>query len=331
MDEPEQRPYLAEWWPRVGATLLDSVIVGAISFGCLIVSILALAPFGVDGDTGAPVWLLLTLIAGATYFTGLTARKGENNGQTFGKQAAGIRVVRDDGRPIGAGLAFVREVGLKLLVANIILIGWLIDSLWPLGEKENRALHDLVVHTHVVTTKPAKQPQIPPPSRPPVARPQLAPPIARHVDAAHRIQAGIAAAVQRAELPYTAVSQEVNSLVGELDRSALRAQLLYEALSETPVASVEQRLSKVAELEQPELAMALREQLIAQRRMQAQLREFDGGLERMVIELDTVRSNLVSAAASGDAHNRERLAERVRALRDEVSAVSEGMDAGYGS
>ena len=44
MDEPEPRPYLAEWWPRVGATLLDSVIVGAISFGCLIVSILALAP-----------------------------------------------------------------------------------------------------------------------------------------------------------------------------------------------------------------------------------------------------------------------------------------------
>ena len=54
MDEPEQRPYLAEWWPRVGATLLDSVIVGAISFGCLIVSILALAPFGADGDLGGP-------------------------------------------------------------------------------------------------------------------------------------------------------------------------------------------------------------------------------------------------------------------------------------
>jgi hypothetical protein len=186
------------------------------------------------------------------------------------------------------------------------------------------------MHTHVVSTTPAVQPQIPPPSRPPVARPQLAPPIARHVDAAHRIQAGIAAAVQRAELPYTAVSQEVSSLVGELDRSALRAQLLYEALAETPVASVEQRLSQVAPLERPELAMALREQLIVQRRIQEQLREFDGELERMVVELDTVRSNLVSAAASGDAQHQERLAERVRALRDEMSAVSEGIDAGYG-
>jgi uncharacterized RDD family membrane protein YckC len=331
MDEPEQRPYLAEWWPRVGATLLDSVIVGAISFGCLIVSILALAPFGADGDLGGPAWLLLTLIAGSAYFTGLTARKGQNNGQTFGKQAAGIRVVRDDGKPIRVGFAFMREVGLKLLIANIILIGWIIDSLWPLGEKENRALHDLIMHSHVVTTKPVARPQIPPPSRPPVARPVLAPPIARHVDAAHRIQAGIAAAVQRAELPYTAVSAEVSSLVGELERSAMRAQLLYEALSETPVASVEQRLERVGELQQPELAMALREQLVVQRRMQEQLQRFDGEMERMVVELDTVRANLVSTAASGDAQNQERLAERVRSLRDEMSAVSEGMDAGYGS
>ena len=51
----------------------------------------------------------------------------------------------------------------------------------------------------------------------------------------------------------------------------------------------------------------------------------------MVIELDTVRANLVSTAASGDAQNQERLAERVRSLRDEMSAVSEGMDAGYGN
>jgi len=105
MDDPQDRPYLAEWWPRVGATLLDSLLIGAISFGCLIVSILALAPFGADGDAGAPVWLLLTLIAGSTYYTGLTSRKGENNGQTFGKQAAGIRGVREDGRPAGARAA----------------------------------------------------------------------------------------------------------------------------------------------------------------------------------------------------------------------------------
>src|SRR4051794_6997532 len=170
MDEPQPRPYLAEWWPRVGATLLDSVIIGAISLGCLIASVIALAPFGADGDTGAPVWLLLTFVAGATYFSGLTARKGEHNGQTFGKQAVGIRVVRDDGRPIRLGLAVAREVGLKLLVANLVVIGWIIDSLWPLGDKENRALHDMIVKTHVVSTR-VPQPVLAQQRQRPAARP----------------------------------------------------------------------------------------------------------------------------------------------------------------
>ena len=157
----------------------------------------------------------------------------------------------------------------------------------------------------------------------------LAPPIARHVDAAHRIQAGIAEAVQRAQLPYTAVSTEVDQLVAQLEGSAMRAQMLYEALAETPVASVQQRLSKLGDLEQPELAMALREQLVVQTRMQVQLQRFDSDMERMVVELDTIRANLVSTAASGDVENQERIAGRVRELRDELSAVSEGMDAGY--
>jgi hypothetical protein len=164
-----------------------------------------------------------------------------------------------------------------------------------------------------------------------VQQPVLAPPIARHVDAARRSQAGIAAAVQRAQLPYTAVSREVDALMGLLSNSAQRAQMLYEALDETPVARVEQRLAALTDGFQPELEGALREQLIVQRRMQGQLARYDGELERIVVELDTVRANVVSAAASGDADNQERLADAVRGLRDEMSAVAEGMDRAYGT
>jgi uncharacterized RDD family membrane protein YckC len=325
MDEPQQRPYLAEWWPRVGATLLDGVLITVAS---LAAALIADAVGGSD-DTVGSVWLIGWFVIGAVYFSGTMARKGEHNGQTIGKQAASIRVVRDDGRPVRLGLAVVREVLLKYIVANLVFaIGWIVDSLWPLGDGENRALHDMIVSTHVVSTR-TPQPAIAQQQRP-VARPVLAPPIARHVDAAHRIQAGIAAAVQRAQLPYTAVSTEVNQLVAQLEGSAMRAQMLYEALDETPVASVQQRLSKLGDLEQPELAMALREQLVVQTRMQEQLQRFDSDMERMVVELDTIRANLVSTAASGDVENQERIAERVRELRDELSAVSEGMDAGYG-
>jgi hypothetical protein len=209
------------------------------------------------------------------------------------------------------------------------MVGWIVDSLWPLGERENRALHDLPVHTHVITTRPVSRPQVQARPQPVAQQPQLAPPIARHVDAARRIQAGIGAAVQRAQLPYTEVSREVDTLMGLLWQSAQHAQMLYEALEETPVARVEQRLATIETGQDLELAGALREQLLVQRRMQGQLERYDGELERIVVELDTVRSNLISVSASGDTANQERLAGAVRDLRDEMSAVAEGMDQAY--
>ena len=103
MTEPhDERPYLAEWWPRVGATLLDLLIVGAMSIGALIVAaIIALAPFGGDErHRRAGVAAADAVVLAIAYFAGPMARKGAHNGQTLGKQAAGIRVVRDDGRPV---------------------------------------------------------------------------------------------------------------------------------------------------------------------------------------------------------------------------------------
>jgi hypothetical protein len=52
-------------------------------------------------------------------------------------------------------------------------------------------------------------------------------------------------------------------------------------------------------------------------------------MERIVVELDTVRANIVSVSASGDLARQEQLAETVRELRDEMSAVGEGMDEAY--
>ena len=329
-EHPHQGMQLSDWWPRVGAAVLDGFAIWAIAFGALIVGGIASEVAGSD-EVVAPIWLLVLTVSAIAYYVGLMTRKGAHNGQTLGKQALDIRVVQDDGKPVTAGTAFVRDVLLKFVGGNLVFgIGWLIDSLWPLGERENRALHDLMVHTHVVRVRPVvRRPQIPQPQRPVAARPQLAPPIARHVDAAHRIQAGIAAAVQRAELPYVEVSTEVNSLMGLLQHSAQRAQMLYEALEETPVAGVEQRLSELGG-QRPELASALQEQLTVQRRMAVQLERYDGEMERIVVELDTVRSNLISVSASGDVDNQQKLADAVRHLRDEMSAVAEGMDQAYG-
>ena len=190
-------------------------------------------------------------------------REGERNGQTLGKQAANIRVVRDDGKPVSAKTVATREVGLKFVVGYATFgIGYLVDSLWPLGERENRALHDLIVKTHVMDVTPAPVPmqmQIqPPPWGAPQPQPQLAPAIARHVYAARTIQARIGETVQRAQLPYDDVSREVNSLVGLMHQSAQRAQLLHDALAETPPARIEHRLAELEGTGKTELIDALR-------------------------------------------------------------------------
>ena len=87
----------------------------------------------------------------------LMARDGERNGQTLGKQIVSIRVTRDNGQPFDLGSAMVREVVVKSLLFGVVGsffagIPTLVDYLWPLWDDQNRALHDMVVSTHVMRT-----------------------------------------------------------------------------------------------------------------------------------------------------------------------------------
>jgi chromosome segregation ATPase len=158
----------------------------------------------------------------------------------------------------------------------------------------------------------------------------LAEPVARLLTAAHRREARIRDAIERAELPYDEVSAEVDRFVRAMEDGARRAQLLYEALEETPPGWVEQRLAQVKpDPARAELASALETQLAVLRRMEAQLQRFYDEMERVLVELDTVRGNLVSVSASTERVNQERLAGDVRALREEVGAVAAGMSEAY--
>ena len=152
---------LAGWWRRVGAHLIDAVIIGVIAF-ILLVAITA--PFSIGffvNDTvgagavivGALFSLVCIFVAALLYAPLLMAR---TNGRTLGRMVTGIRVVRASGEPIGFGFAMLREVAVKWLLFNAVLgsltagIALVIDYLWPLWDEENRALHDYVVNTRTV-------------------------------------------------------------------------------------------------------------------------------------------------------------------------------------
>ena len=161
---------------------------------------------------------------------------------------------------------------------------------------------------------------------------QLAPPIAGLLRAGHQREERIRDAVDRAQLPYDEVSREVDRFIRAIEDGARRAQLLYEALDETQPAWVEQRLAEVRDdPTKAELTAALEDQLAVLRRMERQLQRFYDEMERVLVELDTVRGNLVSVSASTEAENQDRLAAEVRALRDEVGAVAAGMSEAYES
>jgi chromosome segregation ATPase len=158
----------------------------------------------------------------------------------------------------------------------------------------------------------------------------LAEPIAGLLAEGRRREERIRDAIDRAELPYEEVSQEVDRFIRAMEDGARRAQLLYEALAESPPASVERRRAEVrGDPSKVELTAALENQLLVLRRMEGQLQRFYDEMERVLVELDTVRGNLVSVSASTEAANQQRLAGDVRALREEVGAVAAGMSEAY--
>jgi uncharacterized RDD family membrane protein YckC len=148
---------LAEWWRRAAAAIIDGVIV-------TVVATILLIPFvilglSVDTEGGAIafsasllLFLLIVVVASFLYAPVLMAR---TNGQTVGKMAVDIRVVRASGRTMEFGWAFLREVVVKTLVFGTLStftfgLASLLDWLWPLWDSENRALHDFMVDTRVV-------------------------------------------------------------------------------------------------------------------------------------------------------------------------------------
>jgi uncharacterized RDD family membrane protein YckC len=146
---------LASWGIRAGAIIIDWLIllVPVVILTLIVVAIAA------GSDTGALVTgilgVLAYLVVVFAYAPVLMAREGQNNGQTWGKQMLGIRVVHDTGEPMSFGWSALREIAVKGLLVGIAssiipLIPWLLNYLWPLWDDQNRALHDIVCSTHVV-------------------------------------------------------------------------------------------------------------------------------------------------------------------------------------
>jgi len=135
----------ANFWSRIGASLVDGVIL----FVAYIVVIGVAVASG--SDVAAVIAVIFYLVAGVFYAPVLMARSGACNGQTWGRQAVGVRVVPISGAPINFGAAFLREfVGKTLFYTFSIYICLIVDLVMGFATDNGQTLHDKVASTVVL-------------------------------------------------------------------------------------------------------------------------------------------------------------------------------------
>ena len=141
---------LATFGQRAGAFVIDGFITWAVlMFGFIVAGMTTPESSFENPDPGPSAlgWLfiLLTSVATILYFP---LCEGRPEGQTFGKRAMTIRVVRDsNGAPLGYLLAFGRTISRFF---DYFLFG--LGLLWAIWDPKHQTWHDKIAGTVVVRT-----------------------------------------------------------------------------------------------------------------------------------------------------------------------------------
>ncbi|HYA45310.1 MAG TPA: RDD family protein, partial [Acidimicrobiales bacterium] len=129
---------LADWASRVGAYLLDAVLL-AVPWVILFI-------LGAVVTVFFTVLSYLVIAAGGIWFAIQVGQCGSSPGM----RVIGLRCVgKTTGQPIGAGMGFVRGL-CHIVDSAICFIGWL----WPLWDPDKQTLADKVMSTVVVKVPP---------------------------------------------------------------------------------------------------------------------------------------------------------------------------------
>ena len=106
--------------------ILQTILAGLILLGA-----------GTGGVSNS-LQMLLTLVYGWYFLT-------RHDGQTPGKKIMNIRVIKEDGSPIGDGDAIIRVL-VSWISGGVFLIGFI----WALFDQRNQTWHDKAVGSLVV-------------------------------------------------------------------------------------------------------------------------------------------------------------------------------------
>ena len=165
---------LGGWGARLAAFIIDSLIFGTVglaivlpiglAFGLTVNdAILFFGTIGPVPDSVAdPLPLYVVLVVHRIVLGAVPAFfLARWNGQTPGKRALGLRVMRASGEPMTLSVALKRELwGRTIVVGALTLVtiglATVLNYLWPIWDRERRTGHDAIADTRVVTAPKAR-------------------------------------------------------------------------------------------------------------------------------------------------------------------------------
>ena len=151
----------ATWWRRIASIIYESLLILAIVFIATV-----LFPGAATGRLGGVArYVLFAYLLG---IVGLYLTWSWTRGQTLAMKAWRLAIVDARGQPIDWARAVRRYLGALALVAPMLasgvwlrehrdsVVGWLLLApglltlVWPLWDRERRALYDLIAGTRLV-------------------------------------------------------------------------------------------------------------------------------------------------------------------------------------
>ena len=130
---------------RVAAFLLDGVIVSLTQY-VVVSALLRLTGLGDAYPSPDPLAEIISHLFGLTLMVAYYVFFIGYSGQTIGKMALKLKVIRTDGTPVGYGRAFLREIVGKFLSGLLLGIGYLM----VLFDRQKQGLHDKIADTYVI-------------------------------------------------------------------------------------------------------------------------------------------------------------------------------------
>lgn len=127
---------------RFGAVFLDGLIVAVPMY--ILMGIFVFLP-ATRGQQPNPLFNFIGLPFALLSLAYEALMLQMKNGQTLGKMALRVRVVRPDGSPISTGQAWGR-VGMRTILGCL----WIVDYIPAFFTPERTTLHDMVAGTRVV-------------------------------------------------------------------------------------------------------------------------------------------------------------------------------------